>query len=303
MAAFPTDGGYTSTNLAEFIGEIWSTKINDFYRAKLGAAKFFLDMSSDVKGGGDIVHLPVITEYSATSKSDNTAVAINSSTETPIDLTIKTWEESSFAIPDSEASQVMASYNLQSFYLRNAAYACAKSLDTALMGLYSGLDHSVNDSASPVADADIVGAMLSLDEHDVPAEDRQFFFKPSIVWGDLMLLAKFTYESQFAGIEKNTIQNGRLGYLYGVPVLSTTQVVTTHTDYVHNLLAHRHAFAWGTRTKDLPGVAPQSDSGVAQVRLQSNYIPDHLTTLSTADIIFGVVENIDGGACEIQAIT
>ena len=300
MANFPTDGGYTAVNLAQFIGEVWSNKINDFYRSKLAAAKFFTDMSSDVRGGGDIIHIPVITEYTATSKSANTAVTINSGTETAINLTVTTWEESSFAVPDNEASQIMSNYNAQKIYVSNAGYACAKSLDTALMALYSGLDHNVNDSASAVADADIVEAMQSLDDHDVPAEDRQFFFKPSIVWGDLMLITKYTHANAMGD---DVISNGRMGSLYGVPVMSTNQVATTHTDYVHNLLAHKDAFVWATRTKDLPGMTTQTDSGAAQVRFQSNYIPDHLTTLSTADIIYGVVENIDGGAVEIQAIT
>lgn len=298
MAAFPTDGGYTSTNLAEYIGEVWSLTINDFYRSKLGAANHFLNMSGDLSGGGDIIHLPVTTEYTATTKSDNQAVAINSGTETSINLTVKTWKESSFGVPDSEASQVMASYNIQKIYISNAAYACAKSLDTALMALYSGLDHNVNDSASAVADADILAAMQSLDDHDVPAEDRMFFFKPSIVWGDIMTLDRFVHYSEMG---QESMNGGRLGVLYGVPVMSTNQVATTHTDFVHNLLAHKDAFAWASRP--LPGAAIEPNSGKALVRLQSNYIPDHLTTLSTADIIYGVIENIDGGAVEIRAIT
>ena len=297
MGTFPTDT-FTAADLAEYIPEKWSMTINDFFRAKLAAARFFLDMSDDVEDGGDIIHIPNVTEPAATSKTIAQAVTIVSATETPVDLTVTTWKECSFAIEDNQASQVLRSYNTQKIYIQASGFACAKSLDTALMALYSGLDNSVNDSASAVADADILEAIQTLDEADVPAEDRQFFFRPSIVWGDLMALDKYTHASEMG--QQNMMNQGAIGMLYGIPVVSTTQVTKTHTDYVHNLLAHKSAFAWATRS--LPGAYVDPDSGASLLRLQANYVPQYLSTLSTADIIYGVVENIDNAAVEIRSI-
>lgn len=73
--AFPTDS-FTSADLDVMIPEIWSEKINDFFRAKLAAADFFLDMSSDVPEG-DQLNIPNLTEMSANSKSNATAVTLN----------------------------------------------------------------------------------------------------------------------------------------------------------------------------------------------------------------------------------
>ncbi|MEW6606037.1 MAG: hypothetical protein AB1414_01115 [bacterium] len=288
--AFPTNT-FTATDLAVFIPEKWSDTINDFFKAKLVAADHFLNMTPDLAGGGDIIHIPNLTEMAASTKSNATAVTLVSPTETSVDLTVTTWKECSFAIEDSEADQIMRSYTLQQRYIQNAGYSIAKALDTAILGLYSGLSQSVNDSASAVADADILAAIQKLDEADVPAEDRAFFFYPSITWGDLMAIDKYTLLEQ-AGVA--AVQKGMIAKLYGIPVISTTQVPITATDFVHNILAHKEAFAFATRP--LPGA---KENGV---RLQSNYMADYLSTISTADIIYGVVENRDAAAVEIQSI-
>ena len=177
---------------------------------------------------------------------------------------------------------------MQERYVRNAAYSVAKAYDTALLGLYSGLGNSVNDSASAVTDAVIREAIQTLDEADVPYEDRAFFFYPSIVWGDLMGIDKFTLLSQSG---HNPITEGMIASLYAIPVISTVQVPVTHTDYVHNTLAHKEAFAHASQGIAGPGV-----------RMQSNYIPQYLGELSTADVIYGVIENRDANAVEISAI-
>ena len=60
---------FIAADLAASIGEVWGTKINDFYREKLVAAGFFTDRSEDVVAGGDIIHTPVIVELAASAKA------------------------------------------------------------------------------------------------------------------------------------------------------------------------------------------------------------------------------------------
>lgn len=279
---------FTATDVAVFKPEIWTEKLNDFYKARLVAAKFFLDMSEDAVGGGDVLHLPNLTEMATNTKGNGSQVTLISPTETSIDLTISTWEETSFLVEDLERAQVKRSYNLQERYISNAGYSVGKSYDADILGLYSGLSNSVNDSASAVTDAIIRSSIQTLDEGDIPMEDRGFFFYPSIVWGDLMGIDKFTLLNQ-AG--QSPLAQGMVASLYAIPVYSTTQVVITNTDFVHNLLAHREAFAHASQGVNGPGI-----------RLQSSYIQEYLGELSTADGIWGVIENRDAAAVEIQAI-
>jgi len=288
--AFPTDQ-LDTTDLDVYLAEIWSTrKVNEFFRAKLVAAKFFYDASEDVVPGGDTIHIANLSAKTASTKTTDSAVTLQSDTETKIDLSIDTWKESSCSIEDKQAVQVLRSYNLQQRYISACAFACAKALDTALLGLYSGLSQSVNDSASAIADDDILLAIQYLDVEDVPVEDRGFFFYPSMKT-DLASIQKYYDASMWGG--QTVVQTGTIPSLYGIPVFFSTQVTVTHTDYVHNLLAHKDAFAFATQT---PG------GGADGVRSQVNYVPEYLCTLWTSDVIYGVIENRDACGIEIRAI-
>ena len=58
-----------------------------------------------------------------------------------------------------------------------------------------------------------------------------------------------------------------------------------------NALAHKDAIHWATSPL---GVGSKGGMvGSMGVRVQSNYIPEYLSTLTTADILYGVIENRD----------
>ena len=64
-------------DLDKFIPEIWGRKINDFAKDQLLTAKFFTNRSDELAGGGDTIHTPSLTEMSANTKSNATAVTLN----------------------------------------------------------------------------------------------------------------------------------------------------------------------------------------------------------------------------------
>jgi hypothetical protein len=106
-----------------------------------------------------------------------------------------------------------------------------------------------------------------------------------------MAIDRFALKLNTAGADPVT--QGAIGTIYGRPVITSTliQKINTNADY-SGALAIPDALHWATAP--LPG---QRDS--YGVRLQSNYIPDYLSTLSTADILYGVIENRDAGGVEI----
>src|SRR4051812_16149667 len=116
--AFPTTSE-TLTTLASYIPAMWGEKINDFFKLKLMLADFFVDRSSELAEGGNIVYTPTITEMAANSKTNATAVTLNAPTDTKITLTVDQWYEVSFAIEDREAAQMKHSYYLQEKYAMN----------------------------------------------------------------------------------------------------------------------------------------------------------------------------------------
>lgn len=73
--AYPT-GTFSDADLNVFFPEIWSERINDFFRARLQAGAFFLDLSEDFSAGGDTLNIPNLTEMTAYAKSNATAVTL-----------------------------------------------------------------------------------------------------------------------------------------------------------------------------------------------------------------------------------
>jgi len=266
---------YDYTDLQYVIPEIWSKKVNELFKAKLIVAPLVLDLSSDVANGGKTVHIPDLYSniFTASDKENASEVTLQSPATENDDLTVDTWKEVSFLIEDKEALQVLRSYGMQKRYMDMAAYTIAKAYDTATLALYSGLTNSVGASNTDIADSDIRQAIQYLDENDIPAEDRAFIFHPTVLWGQVMGIDKYT-EAYKAGGE-GSIRNGELGRLYGIPVLQTTQIPYETNDY-HNMLVQKEAFA---------------TAKLQDIRTQANYIPENLGTLITCDIIYGTLLN------------
>ena len=288
--AFPTNT-HTSTSLAATIPEIWGERINEFFRAKLVAAPFFIDRSEDVSEGGDTLYTPSVSELNANSKTNATAVTLNRPTDPKITLTINQWYESSFAIEDAEAAQVKRSYVLMERYAMSAAYAIAKQLDGAIVGLFSAFTNSVGSSTTNLADSDIRSAIATLEGNDVPTEEAAFFVHPTVFWNQVQAIDKFSLAIN-SPVNDPTAKRPA-GYLYGFPVYQTTQIanVSGTTGRV-NAMAHPDAIHWATSPLGAGGSEGQM-VGSSGIRVQSNYIPEYLSTVTTADVLYGVVTNRD----------
>jgi len=276
--ALPTDT-FTAADLDVMTPEVWSEKMNDFMRAKLVANSFFTDLSADVASGGDVIHVPSLTEMTATEKTNATAVTLNSPTETKVDLTVNQWYEVSFIIEDEEKAQVKHSYNLQERYAKNAAYTVANTLEVALITLFSGFASTVGDSLTNANDSNIRACIAYLDGNDIPQEDRAWFFDPTVFWTDIMGIDRFTLVNESGN---KAVLNGAIGVLYGIPVHLTSNIPTT-SGSKYNALAQKDAIVFATA----------SLGGGSGIRLQTEYLQTYLGTLVTADILYGVTENRD----------
>lgn len=273
------------------IPEVWGEKVNDFYRAKLKMTSFFTNRSDELAEGGDTLYTPNLTEMSANSKSNATAVTLNSPTETKQTLTVSNWYEVSFVIEDKEAAQVKRSYTLQRRYMRNAAFTAAKKLEDAVATLFQGFSTSVGTTGTVLSDSVIRSAISSLETADADFEEAAWFLHPKTIWTDIMSIDRFALA--FASPGANPLEKGAVGRVYGRPVFSSTRITKINTDADYcGALAVPDAIHYATGA--LPG---QKDA--MGVRLQANYIPEYLGTLVTADILYGAVENRDAGGVKI----
>jgi hypothetical protein len=289
--AFPTTS-HSSVTLANLIPDVWGERINDFFKSKLVIAGFFTDRSQELSSGGDTLYTPNLTEMTAYSKTNATAVTLNASTEGKVTLAVDQWYEVSFAIEDREAAQVKHSYYLQEKYAQNAGYTVAKKLEVALANLFKGFDTTVGASTSDLADSIIRAAIAAIENADIDTtQDVAFFVHPYTFWTQIQNIDKFSLAVN-SPVNDPTAKRPA-GYLYGIPVFISTNVqYVSSTAGRYNALAHKDALHWATSPLGEGGSAAGSSmTGQYGVRVQSNYIPDYLSTLTTADLLYGVIEN------------
>lgn len=259
--------------------EIWGHWVNEQFEANLIAAPLFLDLSEDVRGGGDKIVIPDIytNTFTASDKANTSEVTLQSPATDSDTLSVDSWKEVSFLIEDKEAMQMLHSYSMQKRYAQKASYTIAAAFDTALLTLYSSITNSNSgNSTTDLVDSDIRAAVAYMDGADVPKNDRAFIFHPSPFWTQIMGVTKYYNANEAGWMQgKAPMQNGRMGVLYGEPVYVTSQVVTGSGSY-QNIFIQKQVFCYAK---------PMN------VRMQANYIPESLGTLVTVDLIFGEAIN------------
>jgi N4-gp56 family major capsid protein len=286
----------TKTTADKFIPEIWSDEVVATYKSNLIAANLIKKMSFKGKKG-DAIHIPKPGRGSANAKAASTQVTLNTDTATEVIVNIDQHWEYSILIEDIVEAQALAS--MRQFYTDDAGYALARKVDSMLLQLgrgvnggdgtadydaaYSGADGTTlyTGTAGALTDAAIRRSIQRLDDADVPMDGR-FLIVPPSTRNTLMGIARFT-EQAFVGEvgNGNTIRNGEVGNVYGVPVfVSSNADAATDGDRIC-LLGH----------KDFAVLAEQMG-----VRTQTQYKQEYLGTLFTADTLFGVKELRDGAA-------
>lgn len=298
--AFPT-GTETLASLDSYIPIIWGEKVNEFFRAKLVAAPFFTDRSAELTEGGATLYTPNTTEFTASAKSNGATVSLNAPSDTKQTLSINNWFESSFAIEDREAAQVKRSYAVMERYMKNTGYAIAKKLDAAITALFTGFSNAVGTSGTNLADSDIRNAIAYIENANCDIDECAFFLHPNTFWKQIQGIDKFSLAIN-SPVNDPTAKKPA-GFLYGLPVYISTQVGLDAgpSGGRANALAHPDAIHWGTSPLGAGGSKANVMVGSHGVRVQANYIPEYLSTVGTADILYGVIENRDNAGVEMKS--
>jgi len=298
VGTFPT-ATMSSTTLANSIPLLWGERINEFFKLKLMIAEHFVNRSSELASGGSALYTPNLTEFASAAKVNAAAVTINSPTDTRVTLTVDQWFEVSFAIEDREAAQVKQSYYLQERYAQSAGYTMARRLEVALANLFQGFSTVVGASTTNLADSEIRAAISALETVGIDtSSDVAFFVSPAVFWRQIQNLDKFSLAIN-SPVNDPTAKLPR-ATLYGIPVFVSNNIQNVSgTAGRYNALAHKDALHFATSPLGTGGSLGSSMTGKYGVRIQSNYIPEYLSTITTADLCFGVIENRDEAGVRI----
>ena len=287
----------TTSVANNFIPELWSDEVIGAYKSNLVVANLVTKLSHKGKKG-DTIYIPVPARGSASAKAANTQVTLSAATNTAVTVSINKHYEYSKLIEDIAEVQALAS--MRKFYTDDAGYALAKQVDTDLFALTEGFqggtvggtgaasyENAVKGSdgttaytgnssnAAAIADAGIRKMLLTLDDADVPMDNRCMVIPPTAA-SSLLGISRFT-EQQFIG-DGAAIKTGKIGNIYGVDIYVSTNCPTasgnSNTDRV-GVLMHKDAFVLAEQVG---------------VRSQTQYKQEYLGDLFTSDTIYGVAE-------------
>ena len=329
----------TTTTQAVFIPEVWSDEIIGAFKGNLVLSNLVTKIPHQGKKG-DTIHVPKGTRGSASQKAASTQVTLIADTESEVQISINKHYEYSRLIEDIVAKQALDQY--RQFYTDDAGYSLAKQVDqdlhllgatlqggsiagatnlyeAAVIGsdgstTFSGSANTNTGNGAALSDAGIRKMIQTLDDVDVPMEERVFVIPP-VEKKNLLGLSRFT-EQAFTGETgaDNSIRNGYVGELYGIPVYVSSQCPWIHVNSVTGTqsVTFSSAAPTGASFSDAFGLTVDWNTGspsdtayragillhksalahVEQmdVRSQTQYKQEYLADLFTADTLYGVGE-------------
>ena len=306
-ATYPGAAGNTAlTEAATFVPEIWSDEIIAAYQKNLKMAPLVKRLAMTGKKG-DVIHIPKPTRGDANAKAADTAVTIIANTESELTVTINRHFEYSRLIEDIVEVQALSS--LRQFYTEDAGYALAVQVDNDLHAAGTGFGDGGAVVFSPAAtdyqhsgcffndggtttqytddtlvagdeftDAFFRDMIQKMDDNNVPMEGRNLIIPPA-TRNAIMGIDRYVSSDFVSG---GTVNNGLIGNLYGVDVYVSANCRTieaagdntaSSVDTRAALLFHSEAVVMAEQMA---------------VRSQTQYKQEYLSTLYTADTLYGV---------------
>lgn len=314
MAGVFTTGDFiantTNTSNGEagpFVPELWSNEIIAAYKQNLVLAQLVTRMNH-VGKKGDTVNIPTPDRGSANSKANETEVTTNNPNTNLTTVNIDKHYEYSTLIEDFADLQALGS--MRRYLTDDAGYALARQVDwdlhllgsdsSAALGAVdpgtgwdggvaviggdgsTNFDDSGTGNGTALTDAGIRQMVQTLDDNDVPLMSRAFTVPP-VEKNNLLGISRFT-EQAFTGEAGggNSVRNGLIGDLYGNPFYVSTNCpqigsASSTSTSLYRAGAYLHRDSWVLIMQQ-------------NMRSQSQYLQQYLSTLFTADLVYGVHE-------------
>ena len=290
------------TAAATFIPEIWSDEVIAAYQKNLKMAPLVKKLPMTGKKG-DVIHIPKPIRGAASAKVADTAVNIQANVEGELQVSVDRHFEYSRFIED--IVEVQALNSLRQFYTEDAGYQLALKVDTDLMNAATGFGDGTLDLAAPsgadwvnsnsyyfdaasgggtpltafaastvaagdvFSDAGFRQAIQLLDDADVPMDGRCIIVPP-VVRNTIMGTERFSSSDFVSG---QTVNTGLIGNLYGVDVYVSSNCPTLESNVRGCILMQKDALVHAEQMT---------------VRSQTQYKQEYLSTLYTADTLYGV---------------
>ena len=307
-AYFTANAVVDKTAAGTFIPEIWSDEVIAAYQKNLKMAPLVKRLAMSGKKG-DVIHIPKPIRGAASAKAEAVAVTIQANLETELQVVVDRHFEYSRLIEDIVEVQALSS--LRQFYTEDAGYQLALKVDTDLINAATGFGDGTRTQSPAATGANWVNsnsyyfnaaaglaayavdtvatgdnftdlgfreAIKLMDDADVPMDGRVLVIPPASR-KSIMGIERYV-SSDFVG--GRGVESGLIGNLYGVDVYvsSNCPVIETGAENGASSLDTRGCLFFH---KDALVMAEQM-----AVRSQTQYKQEYLSTLYTADTLYGV---------------
>ena len=222
-------GAMTVASNKEFIPKIWETELKKELDAQFILSKIVTMMPFAGKKG-DTVKIPEIKRMGVYDKLSETQVRLQSFVGSNWEMKVDKYKEVSFLIED--ILDLQTSFSLRVPYIEEASYAMSQDIDNSLLALRASIPltqqivvsdtGTITGNPTAIDDAAIRAALQRLNEAKAKKTERYFIVSEG-QYTDLLGITKFVSADFINGAP---ITNGIIGTLYGIPVISTTQVTS-----------------------------------------------------------------------------
>lgn len=299
-----TSDPFTNVDLAAFISETWTPIVNNKTFNDTVLANFCTDLSMFATAGSDIFHVPDLYTNSLTVGTQSTQGAeVTTASPAQVDttLTINLHKYVAWLIGDKDMVQIASKYDVAKEYADQAKGLLAEALEASLAGLWSSITtNTIGDTATVVSDAEIRESLYKMEAQKMKLSECAFFFHPYVYWEQLHAITKY-YQQYSVGPANNAgaVRTGNFGqdgyvlnqkgWLYGVPLYTTSNIVSGLQTY-RNLLLHKSAFGFAVQTM-----------GAGKIRATVTHENRNIGYLAVVDIIYGVAVLREPASCLINA--
>lgn len=249
------------------------------------------DWDNEVQTHGQVVTIPYSGALSVNDKAADTAVTLQTPSDSAYTVTLNKHKEVSFLIED--IGRALARPDWLSIYMEDGLAMLSEQVDTDIAALYSGLSQSIDASAG-LGEDDFRLARRYLNTAKAPMSQRYAVIHEDAEY-ELLGIEKFVnqdYKAQL-GADSLGLINAFSGRYVGFDVFTSQNIPTATTH--KNLFFHKNAMVLATR----PLPPAPGGAGVIQrvmhedgmgLRVTVSYNPNHLGVQVTIDVLYGVAE-------------
>jgi hypothetical protein len=284
-----------STVAAPFIPEIWANRALEILRNNIVVAPLVTkDSDLAVFNEGQTLSVPYPGTFTANTKTEGSAVTLQTPTGSSATVTLNKHKESSFLIEDY-ARAIALPYTMDA-YLNGPIVALAEQVETDLIALYATFSGQYGTAGTSLAAADLRAINKRFTDNKVARGNRHVVISTK---DTAAILADANLQSFLAfNASRGDITNGLISdNLFGLQVHESQLIPTTGSAPVatHNLAFDPGAIILASRALPEAPVGSGVHQAVVQdpmsglnIRISMSYSANNLGVQVTADVLYGV---------------